>query len=182
MSGSIKFSWDPKDFDYLVESCRFDDAVKLSLKYLNDKSLKILEAGCGSGRVVNYLYDLGFQNIYGIELNHDAVTHINRIFPELNIIQGDLLYMPYDDKFDVVLSYGVVEHFPDGLELPLLSIYDILKPGGVAIVTVPSFNTLRKFGDFLGRLLTFTNPKRNNYIRMIFNRELLPKRNKEGFL
>ena len=104
MSKSVEFRWDSKDFNNLLESCIHDDAVKLSLRYLNDKNLKILEAGCGSGRVVKYVYDKGFQNICGIELNKDAVTNINAIFPELNIIQGDLLNMPYNDLLATLVS------------------------------------------------------------------------------
>jgi len=162
-SKSIKFSWDPKEFDYLVKSCEFDDAVNTSLRYLDNKNLKVLEAGSGGGRVVKYLHDMGFQNIDGIELNQEAVTHINNIFPKLNIIQGDLLNMPYDYKFDVVLAYGLVEHFPDGLKLPLFSIYDALEPDGKAIITVPSFNTVRRSKYFLERLFPFLNLKNSHF-------------------
>jgi SAM-dependent methyltransferase len=179
MSSSTEFTWDSNDFDHLLRSCQFDDSVKLSLRYLTRTDLEILEAGCGSGRVVKYLYDLGYQKIYGIELNQDAVNYINAKFPELNIIQGDLLSMPYgNDKFDRILSYGVVEHFPKGLDDPLQSIYNALKPGGIAIVTVPSYNTLRVFKGLLGRSVELLNPMQKNYIRTKLKRELRPKRNK----
>ena len=143
---SVEFSWDSREFASLLRSCQFDDSVNLTLKYLHDREIQILEAGCGSGRVVKYLYDLGYKNVYGIELNGDAVLHINETFPELKIIQGDILGMPYErGTFDVVLSYGVVEHFPESVLMPLQSIYNVLKPGGIAIITVPSLNIIRKW-------------------------------------
>ena len=145
MKRSIEFSWNPQEFDALLETCRSDDAVHLSIKYLTSKDMRILEAGCGNGRVVKYLFDLGFSNIHGIELNSDAVRQINASFPELKVRTGDLLDMPYEKGyFDVVLSYGVVEHFPDSVLLPLQQMHDILKPGGVAVVTVPSLNKIRQ--------------------------------------
>lgn len=145
MSSSIEFKWNPKEFFELLDVCNRDDGVLNSLRFLNDKHMKILEAGCGSGRVVKYLYDKGFTNIHGIELNGEAVANINRQFPELNIIQGDLLNLPYsENSFDRVLSYGVVEHFPNGMSEPLKAIYRILKKEGIAVVTVPSMNNLRR--------------------------------------
>lgn len=143
---SIEFVWDPQEFQLLLESCREDDAVNLTLRYLSDKDLQILEAGCGSGRVVKYLADLGFHNVHGIELNSKAVEHMNVTFPELQIIQGNILEMPYmAETFDMVVSYGVVEHFPAGVVLPLRKLYEVLKPGGTAIITVPSLNHIRHF-------------------------------------
>lgn len=83
------------------------------------------------GRVVKYLHDLGYINAHGIELGISAVAHINKRFPELKIIQGDILRMPYPhEEFDLILSFGVVEHFMEGLELPLSRLNEVLKPGG----------------------------------------------------
>jgi SAM-dependent methyltransferase len=56
----------------LLDSCASDNSVSLSIQYLKGHNQTILEAGCGSGRVVKYLYDMGFKNIYGIELNGAA--------------------------------------------------------------------------------------------------------------
>lgn len=145
MKSSVEFTWDPQEFEALLRTCEVDDSVNLSLKHLADKEMSILEAGSGSGRVVKYLFDLGYKNVHGIELNPDAVRHINHQFPELKIIQGDILNMPYPkESFDVVLSYGVVEHFPDSVVHPMQALFNALKPGGIAVVTVPCLNGIRR--------------------------------------
>ncbi|MFA5074959.1 MAG: class I SAM-dependent methyltransferase [Candidatus Babeliales bacterium] len=167
---SIIFNWDNRDFDFLLKSCEKDDEILFTLKYLNDKDLKILEAGCGLGRAVKYFYDKGYKNICGIELNKDSVVYLNNFFPELNVIHGNILNMPYEKNyFDVILSYGVIEHFENGSIEPMLSMYNCLKPGGIAIVTVPSFNFIRKSLYFF----SFFDFRKYNLIRKIFKKKEL---------
>ena len=185
MAQSIEFAWDPADFDALLRSCRYDDGVRLSLEWLINKQSKILEAGCGLGRVVKYLHDLGFQNVWGIELNEEAVAYTNREFPELRIVAGDLLGMDMifgADSFDYVLSFGVVEHFPSGLEDPLKAIWRVLRPGGIAIVTVPSLNTIRRIVDLVDRSRHYVNPRRNALVRKVFRKKPLSGRMSREFL
>ncbi|KKQ10954.1 MAG: class I SAM-dependent methyltransferase [Candidatus Babeliales bacterium] len=172
---SIVFKWKPEDFDFLLKSCDFDDGVKITLKYLNDKDAKILEAGCGIGRVVKYLQDRGFTDVNGIEIDRESVDFQNTFFPELKITHADVLAMPYPDNFfDVILSYGVIEHFPDGPDAPLKAMYDVLKPGGIAIVTVPSFNKIRQMKYFY-RMFDL---RKYNFIRKFFGKKLLKKNGK----
>lgn len=143
---SVEFAWDLKDYDKMVDSCKYDDGVTNALPWITNKKMNILEAGCGTGRVMRYLYNKGYKNVFGIELNNKVVKEVKEKFPEMNIISGDILKMPYDDStMDIVLCYGVVEHFPDlGLIPPLSAIKRVLKVGGVAIVTIPSLNLLRQ--------------------------------------
>ena len=183
-SESIEFHWNPDEFQFLLDSCHHDDGVQLSLNYLSDKDYEILEAGCGSGRVVKYLSDMGFNNVHGIELNHDIVRIQNAKYPELDIQQGDILDLPYGKNFfDIILSYGVIEHFPAGLEAPLRSFLEALKPNGVAVVTVPSLNKIRQAKLNFCRRFHFLCLKENNNFRRLLNKPPLPTtRNDEGFI
>ena len=184
MEKSVEFKWNPEEFPFLLASCKYDDGVQLSLKYMTDKDFTILEAGCGSGRVVKYLSDLGYKNVCGIEITDEIVRVQKNRYPELKICQGDILKMQYEESFfDVVVSYGVVEHFPGGLEAPLQAIFRVLKPGGVAIITVPSLNTLRQIKHFFSRFFYFCKIRENNYIRKRLNKTPLPpNKNCGGYL
>jgi Methylase involved in ubiquinone/menaquinone biosynthesis len=174
---STEFSWDEKDFEPLLAMTPNDEAVKLTVKHIPGREARILEAGSGNGRVVKYLYDLGFHNTYGIELNRGGVELINKKFPELKIIQGDILKMPYEKNFfDLVAAYGLVEHFIPGLNEPLKALYDVLKPGGIAIITVPSLNIWRRIRRPL-KLFYYSNFFRRN----ILKKPPLPERNKKDF-
>lgn len=169
LKNSVEFTWNPQEYETLLQSCRVDDSVNLSLKYLVSKDMSILEAGCGSGRVVKYLSDLGYVNVHGVELNPDAVLHSNQQYPELKIIQGDILDMPYPkESFDAILSYGVVEHFPDSVVRPMQALYDVLKPGGTAVITVPCLNGIRRTVARFN--LEYVNPKTIvRYIRSLLS-------------
>ena len=46
--------------------------------------------------------------------------------------------MPYlEGQFDVIFSFGVIEHNENGPKEALQEFFRILRPGGIAIVTVP---------------------------------------------
>jgi len=142
MINSVQFNWNIEEFDALVRSCEKDDGVRLALKYLS-KDARILEAGCGVGRVVRYLQDWGY-DIEGSELNASIVKQVIDRFPDMRIRQGNILHIPVSDEYyGGLLSYGVVEHFTQGPDEALREMFRVLQPGGVAVVTVPAFNALR---------------------------------------
>jgi 2-polyprenyl-3-methyl-5-hydroxy-6-metoxy-1,4-benzoquinol methylase len=75
----------------------------------------ILEAGCGLGRWVFYLNDLGFQTI-GIDVTksalRSALEYAKRTNKNIDLIVADVKYLPFrDNVFDLILSLGVIEHF-----------------------------------------------------------------------
>jgi len=177
MSSTI-FTWKKEDFWYLLKSCDKDEATPYILKYL-PKSGKIIEAGCGLGRFVKYLSDEGY-DIEGIEYSEETVRIVKEIDPGLKVIQGDVLNMPYrTNSIDGIISLGVVEHFISGCDKPLEEMYRILKPGGVAIITVPSFNLIRKVKKYfyIDEVNYFLNliriVKRSNTLRRLLKKKLI---------
>ena len=137
------FRWTEQDAWALLETCERDDVASLIRKHIRPGS-SILEAGCGAGRYVKYLAKQGYA-VEGLELSGETVAMVKRIWPDCSIIQGDVLKLPYpSDSFDAVLSLGVVEHFLAGPGGALDEMRRVLRPGGVAIVTVPCLNTVRR--------------------------------------
>jgi len=182
MSQSTEFNWKEGDFEAHYKISKTEDQTCLALEWLTDKHLKILEAGCGTGRVVKYLHDLGYSNVWGIELNEAIVNEVNHRFPELKIVAGDMLDLDKiygENFFDRVLSFGVVEHFPMGLHNPMKALWRALKPGGIAIVTIPSHNLIRRISAPLTKLFAtlreFRNPRNINFVRRVFGRTPLSR-------
>jgi SAM-dependent methyltransferase len=147
---STIFSWKVEEFDYLLQSCDCDPVTPYIFKYFSRPG-PILEAGCGAGRFVKYLHDRGY-DCKGIEHCKKTVEDVKKKWPELQIIEGDVEQMPYpDNTFKGMISIGVIEHFTEGPEKVLAEMRRVLKLGGIALITVPCLNWLRRSkGPFCG--------------------------------
>ncbi|QDT63420.1 class I SAM-dependent methyltransferase [Calycomorphotria hydatis] len=74
-------------------------------------------------------------NARGVDLFRERFGHMPGISAEV----GDVLSLNCKDTFDAVLSVGLVEHFDStGTKQALQSHFELLKPGGVAIITFPT--------------------------------------------
>lgn len=181
-SHTVVFAWNPEDFGVLLESCERDDGVQLSLRHLPRQG-RILEAGSGSGRVVRYFHDHGY-DIEGFELNADIVAQLNASQPDLKIFAGDVAKLPRPDGYYAgLVSYGTIEHFIAGVEAPLNEHYRVLAPGGIAIITVPSYNRLRRFKYFFDHCFRRFNPRMNNLVRRALRHQPMRRnvRGRDGF-
>lgn len=124
--------------------------IKRELKGLN-KNAKILEAGCGFGQWVFWMAEQGYQTI-GIDLAPKAIrtaknyANKNKI-KNCEFIEGDVRKLPIkDDYFDIIFSFGLIEHFHKP-EVILKELKRVLKPGGKIFLSVPnlySFHTLTR--------------------------------------
>lgn len=163
------FEWKQEDFEKLVANCPGEPVTPFVFKYFKPTD-RLLESGCGSGRFVYWLAQQGF-TIEGMEINPATVADLNARFPHLRIRTGDVRALPYpDNSFDGILSLGVIEHVFEGMAEPIREMHRVLKPGGTALVIVPSFNRVRQWkyptGIYhLHALLGYV--KRANWVRRL---------------
>ncbi|OGR83862.1 MAG: hypothetical protein A2636_06770 [Elusimicrobia bacterium RIFCSPHIGHO2_01_FULL_64_10] len=100
----------------------------------------ILEAGCGLGQWIVYLARQGYR-MAGVELVEECVKICKNVYPDMDIRSGDVRALPYPDgSFAGMISLGVVEHLIEGPEQAVREMARTLRPGGIAVVTVPAFN------------------------------------------
>jgi len=79
--------------------------LKAFFDTLKNKKIKILIPGAGNAYEAEYLYHLGFENIYVVEWAPKAVENLkNRLpqFPTNHIIEGD--FFKINDKFDLIVE------------------------------------------------------------------------------
>ena len=75
------------------------------------KDIKILEVGSNIGMQLRGLQKMGFKNLYGVELQSDAVEKSKQMTKGINIIQASGFDIPYKDQyFDLVFTAGVLIH------------------------------------------------------------------------
>ncbi len=109
--------------------------------------MRILDAGCGSGRNLVYLLRAGYE-VFGVDMDPDAVQSTRDLAKQLapglppeNFRVAALEFMPFHEAFaDVVLSSAVLhfarddEHF----DAILRGTWRALKPGGMLFCRLAS--------------------------------------------
>lgn len=90
-----------------------------------DKNAKILEIGCNVGNQLRLLQSMGYNNLYGIELQDYAVEKAKELTEGINIIKGTGDDIPFrDGYFDLVFTSGVLIHInPKNIKNVLEEIY-----------------------------------------------------------
>lgn len=75
------------------------------------KDARILEVGTNIGVQLAHLHEMGYTNLFGIELNPDVAARARKHVPSANIITGDALNIPFKDGFfDLVFTADVLIH------------------------------------------------------------------------
>lgn len=77
-----------------------------------DKKNKILDYGCGFGQVMTSLNKSGYSNVYGVDIEDDALEYCEKT--KLNVRRLNLIDLenPFDFKFDTIILSHVLEHIP----------------------------------------------------------------------
>ncbi len=105
---------------------------------------RLLEIGCGGSVWLPYFSkQFGFE-VWGIDYSEIGCKLAEQILirekAKGQIVYGDF-FCPPDSMtrfFDVVISFGVVEHFRDPREC-VTAISKFLRPGGIMITVIPNF-------------------------------------------
>ena len=113
-------------------------------KYLEkDKQYSFLELGCGGSSYLPY-FGKKYSNLqlFGIDKSlmgcKLATIGEDGELSSANIVCGDVLQCPLkSEKFDIVFSFGLIEHFDHPDEI-LKKHVDLLKPDGLLICVVPN--------------------------------------------
>jgi tRNA (uracil-5-)-methyltransferase TRM9 len=110
---------------------------------LEKKGCKLLDVGCGNGRHVFWLNEIGFET-YGIDVSKNLI-HIANAKTSSNMerkpdfIISDSAHLPFKNSaFDIVLLVALLHHLPstDERQKTLDETSRVLKEEGKAIVTV----------------------------------------------
>lgn len=106
---------------------------------------RILEAGCGLGQWVLALRARGW-DAEGVEWADETVRAVKQRLPDLPVRPGDVTALDVaDGTYAGYISLGVVEHREQGPQPFLTEAFRVLAPGGIAMISVPFFNSVRQW-------------------------------------
>jgi len=146
-------------FERQLANCEHYELTPLFRRLLPAHQL-ILEAGCGSGRWVGWFARQGWQAT-GLDWSEALCARARQSVPGATFVVGDMRALPFGaGAFGAVVSLGAVEHVAEGPLAALREYHRVLRPGGVASVTVPFLGPARRLARAAKALLYFGNRAR----------------------
>jgi len=99
----------------------------------------VLDVGCSTGMFLRVLKDQGYENVVGVDVSLEQVTHC-QVVNEIPAFRS-LSEIPKDNCFDLVSLYAVLEHVPNPVEVFEQSAQRV-KVNGHLIVDIPNYRSL----------------------------------------
>jgi SAM-dependent methyltransferase len=115
----------------------------------SDTSISILDLGCGTGGLMLYLRDNGYQNVQGVDISEDAIRFCKD--RQLTAKVGDmkdLTQLVEVDSIDVLVSNDTLYFVPEGLRHEYMTTaFSRLRPSGLLVFNLPAMQMFRGMHD-----------------------------------
>lgn len=118
--------------------------------------VRVLEAGCGTGQLTNFLALSGSRSVFGTDICVSSLRLAKSFRDRCNVrnaafVQMDLFNPCFrPDIFDVVICNGVLHHTGDP-ERGFKSLLRLVKPGGIVVIGL--YNRLARIGRDFRKLI-----------------------------
>ena len=102
----------------------------------------LLEIGCGTGFVLSGIKKKFPQTqVVGAEIFIAGLEFASKRVPEVSLLQMDARKVPYQEEFDVIGAFDVIEHIEEDIEV-MKQVNIALRSGGYFLITVPQHQWL----------------------------------------
>ncbi len=137
----------------------------LETYYPRTGQLRILDIGCGTGKMLDELKPFG--DVVGADFAPEALQFCITRGAPADLARADVRRLPFaDNSFDVVTAMDIIEHIDDD-KAASREIFRVLKPGGRLLVTVPAFSSLwSEHDEALHHFRRYTTP----HLKDVFQR------------
>jgi SAM-dependent methyltransferase len=130
------------EIDVLNEA-RTRDQFDVFPGYLSKEGY-ILEAGSGLGATLLKLRDMGYK-VIGCDYAERALHQFHAYDSSIPVHTADVHALPYaTNSLHGYLSFGVFEHFAQGMSAALREAHRVLTPGGILVLTIPYPNVVNR--------------------------------------
>ena len=123
--------------------------LNYAIKTTKDEKGKILEAGCGAGRILIYYHNQG-RDIFGVDYIKVAIEKLKDVDSSLKVEVGDITNLKFkDESFKYVLAFGLYHGLEFGLEKSIKETFRIIEYGGSVCASFRADNIQTKLVDWL---------------------------------
>lgn len=153
-------------------------AIKVFIKYyhqlLNDKTLPILDLGPASGGFASQIYETGYTNISGVDVDNYLKDQNRTLFKEFKTADLSWDRIPWpDNNFKVVTAWCVLPHIENPFHC-LREIHRVLDNNGLFIFTTPHL-TSKPSIDYFAEKEDFGSYRASNNHIILFPRGVVEK-------
>ena len=184
MRGSSKAQWDEIYRTEQGSPAIQNGLTKLTAFFKRKEVQKILDLGCGSGRDLIYLAELGFE-LYGLDFSEEGIRAASTRIQEKNLpmnLKVSSIYekLPYEDQvFDAIIGIRTLHHGTiENIRALIQEIERILKPHGLIYITVRKRIAEKKrlaSQEIAPRTYIPLEGKEKGVIHYLFNKSILKK-------
>lgn len=151
-SRSVKEYWAAR-WEDIPADAPMDNPNVYPLKYaemtVRDKGGRILEAGCGAGRILRFYHQHGY-DIVGMDYIDVAISKLKAIDPTLQAETGDITALHYaDQSFKYILAFGLYHNLEHDLAKAVDETYRVLESGGAVCASFRADNIQTRMTDWL---------------------------------
>jgi SAM-dependent methyltransferase len=114
------------------------------------KKKHALDIGCGDGRYLTHLQNLGF-TVDGIDSSETAISMSQKkLNPEANLVCVDMFnYAIPNNKYDLIYSISTIHHgYKKDIAQLIHEIYAAILPGGFIFITLPDVSDIDNWDTF----------------------------------
>lgn len=135
-----------------LESANFwfrarNEIIMWAMKKYIPQLQSFLEIGCGTGYVLSGVSkEFPSAQIWGSEIFVAGLPFAADRVPTAKLMQMDARKIPFNDEFDAIGAFDVLEHIEEDIEV-LLQVKSALKSNGILLLTVPQHQWLWSASD-----------------------------------
>lgn len=132
--------------------------MDLKKRNLIKENAEAADIGCGSGIYTALISEFGYKKVTGVDISTIGVENAKNFFPpirngrEIEFIIGDAQTYNPDSAYDFILCTEVIEH-TDNPTAVIDNIGKMLKPDGIAIISMPNLLSIPMFELIAGSVI-----------------------------
>lgn len=109
-------------------------------------SPRVLDVGCGSGRIGEFALQAGAGRYLGIDFSEPMIelarSRLERFHDRAELVVDDFLAAPVDGEFEVILALGLFDYLPTPHRFTR-RMFELCAPGGCMVASFPSWSLLK---------------------------------------
>lgn len=133
-----------KHFTPFVTKGTTSTEAKEVIKEMKWKGKRVLDVGCGTGNFAREIAKKDAKYVLGIDYADEAIKIAEKNNKEKNLKFKKLDVIKLDEKFDIIVSIGTIEHMDNPIKI-IKKLKSCLNKNGKIILTTPNWTNPRGY-------------------------------------